>query len=131
MSADIRRPFLACPAQNERSSWDAQVRLYRVIFVVTLITSFVYKTQFDLYTSWLWAYMRASALVKFDTFEPILSTASFFVWINTFRFIDAQHWFQQYRMSCRKPNISQLSRCRCDVDLPLRLLLLLDPLGHA
>ena len=38
-------------------------------------------------------------IATFDTFEPLVATASFGLWINMYRIIDAFGWWDKYRIT--------------------------------
>jgi sterol desaturase/sphingolipid hydroxylase (fatty acid hydroxylase superfamily) len=60
--------------------------------------SLIFVENLDSFVAVVWRRMYQSTIVKNDSFEPLLSTFSFFIWINMFRIIDFYGLFQAYRI---------------------------------
>jgi hypothetical protein len=80
------------------AEWDNAVLLCRVCFGMALGLSFLVFENLDKFVANVWRHMYHSPIVQNDSFEPLLSTCSFFLWINVFRFFDRYNLLQAYRI---------------------------------
>ena len=87
-----------CAPSGTRAEWHCAVLCCRVFFGLALGLSFLFIEQLDKLVAVIWRHMRHNVLVKNDSFEPLLSTFSFFLWINMYRFVDCYGLFQAYRI---------------------------------
>eukprot|EP01065_Artemidia_motanka_P046064 TRINITY_DN6881_c0_g1_i1.p1 TRINITY_DN6881_c0_g1~~TRINITY_DN6881_c0_g1_i1.p1 ORF type:complete len:322 (+),score=80.59 TRINITY_DN6881_c0_g1_i1:68-1033(+) len=84
-----------CRADLSRRS----VTMCRLLAGAAVATSVVYSEYLSLVLADLWGWAKATALVQNDTFEPLLSTAAFAVWLAVFRLCDCCPSLQKYRLS--------------------------------
>jgi sterol desaturase/sphingolipid hydroxylase (fatty acid hydroxylase superfamily) len=98
-------------------NWDQIVFVLRLFIISAILLSFVFVKMLDLFVEEIWRILFNSPVVRLDTFEPVLSTISFFTWINMFRIVDLYNMFPAYRIHPSEKAEShwlgpQLSKCR-------------------
>jgi hypothetical protein len=80
------------------AEWDSTVYYCRVCFGSSVGLSFLFVERLDKFVANIWRHMYHSPIVQNDSFEPLLSTLSFFLWINVYRLIDRYDLLRAYRM---------------------------------
>ncbi len=86
------------PSEMWIAEWDNIVLICRVCFGLALGLSFLFVEHLDKVVNNVWRHMYHSSIVQHDSFEPLLSTFSFFFWINMYRLIDQYDLLRAYRM---------------------------------
>ena len=94
---------------NTATAWDRTVLGVRLFTLLMMILSVIFVEKFNKLVESIWRLMYHSPIVRHDSFEPLLSTFSFFVWINIYRLVDFYNIFPSYRINDLKKSASNRS----------------------
>ena len=81
------------------TSKQTQLKRARCLALALIFTAVANRETLDKAVFNLWQVLRRSRLFRHDSFEPVLSTASFAVWLWLYYFIDRFKLLERYRIS--------------------------------
>lgn len=92
-------PIVKGTVEFERSRTSA-----RVILVGLIIGLMIYNEALDSSTSALWKSLRENPLFAHDSFEPLLASASFSLWLWFYYYVDKFQLMEMYRIRVDTPH---------------------------